>query len=197
MVELENLSKPAGDDAGAVRPDASEKSAMAVVRDALLGLSRDTDLLFEQNEDILRTRPAPERWTPLEILEHVSRTNFYLLRSARKGARTALKRKARGEVVPAGESDLLRLDAAADADFQWEMPTLHRPRGNLAPGRIRARLRAQWNSARALLEQLPEGEGRLFTQKMSVAGLGKIDLYQWLYFMALHAERHFRLMRRG
>jgi len=34
------------------------------------------------------------------------------------------------------------------------------------------------------------GEGSLCKVRMSVNELGKIDLYQWLYFLAQHARRH-------
>lgn len=42
----------------------------------------------------------------------------------------------------------------------------------------------------AILEALKHGEGSLVTVRMSVQNLGKIDLYQWLCFLALHAKRH-------
>lgn len=41
-----------------------------------------------------------------------------------------------------------------------------------------------------MLGKLPHGEGVLHTVRMSVQELGKLDVYQWLYFLALHGERH-------
>jgi hypothetical protein len=40
------------------------------------------------------------------------------------------------------------------------------------------------------LERLGNGVGALCRVTMTVNDLGKIDLYQWLYFLAQHARRH-------
>jgi len=41
-----------------------------------------------------------------------------------------------------------------------------------------------------LLDQLGRGEGALYTVRMTVQNLDKIDLYQWIYFLAMHAQRY-------
>ena len=41
-----------------------------------------------------------------------------------------------------------------------------------------------------LLDQMPNGEGSLYRVNMSVNGSGKLDLYEWIAFLALHAHRH-------
>jgi hypothetical protein len=41
-----------------------------------------------------------------------------------------------------------------------------------------------------ILSRIPHGEGSLYKVRMSVNDTGRIDLYQWLYFVAQHARRH-------
>ena len=49
-------------------------------------------------------------------------------------------------------------------------------------------------AAPTFLVALGHGEGSLYTVRMSVQNLGKMDMYQWLYFLALHQRRHIAQM---
>ena len=40
------------------------------------------------------------------------------------------------------------------------------------------------------MEQIGGGVGALCRVTMTVNDMGKIDLYQWLFFIAQHARRH-------
>jgi len=40
------------------------------------------------------------------------------------------------------------------------------------------------------LDELSAGQGTLYRVRMSVQNLGKIDLYQWIYFLVQHQKRH-------
>jgi len=64
------------------------------------------------------------------------------------------------------------------------------PTGGLPSDDTRARLHAQHQETLAILGSLQHGEGSLHLVRMSVQDLGKLDLYQWLAFLALHARRH-------
>jgi len=102
-------------------------------------------------------------------------------------------RKARGgsqlsdDVAP----NLDRLAVIADPmAFRWIRPDHMEPTGQVPSDEVRALLREQRDECLALLDTLRNGEGLLVTVSMSVNGLGKMDLYQWLYFVAQHAKRH-------
>ena len=56
-------------------------------------------------------------------------------------------------------------------------------------------MREQLTECLRFLEQLSGGEGSLFKVRMSVNDSGKLDVYQWLYFVAQHAKRHVDQMR--
>jgi hypothetical protein len=101
-------------------------------------------------------------------------------------------RKARGgEPVSEGESDLARLDIIGErGSFAWVRPEHMEPTGVPTSAEVREKLREQVAECLGLLAQLGQGEGALCRVRMSVNGLGKIDLYQWLDFLAQHARRH-------
>ncbi|AFC31371.1 hypothetical protein PM3016_4625 [Paenibacillus mucilaginosus 3016] len=69
-------------------------------------------------------------------------------------------------------------------------------RGEKSPEEVRVLLQEQFRECAACLEQLKKGEGTLYTTMMSVNNLGKIDVYQYLYFLCLHAERHLGQLQR-
>jgi hypothetical protein len=43
---------------------------------------------------------------------------------------------------------------------------------------------------------LQNGEGLLVFTNMSVNNLGKLDIYQYIYFLTKHIERHIRQLQR-
>ncbi len=74
--------------------------------------------------------------------------------------------------------------------FEWVRPEHMEPTGVSSSAEVRAILRQQLGECLILLERIGGGVGSLCRVTMSVNGLGKIDLYQWLYFLAQHARRH-------
>jgi DinB family protein len=74
--------------------------------------------------------------------------------------------------------------------FSWVRPEHMVPEGKMSPNEIRQKLMAQRDECLSILNKLPNGTGTLFTANMSVAKIGRMDLYQWIYFLAQHARRH-------
>ncbi len=64
------------------------------------------------------------------------------------------------------------------------------PSGTAQSDAVRDLLRSQKEECLALIAGMGSGEGTLCAVRMSVRDLGKIDMYQWLYFLAMHARRH-------
>ncbi len=169
----------------------SHSSTVAAVRQSVLEVFEQVDACFDLPAVERAFRPASAGWTIDEILEHVLLTNHYLMLTWRKAVTTALRRTAEGERAPAGESDLERLRAIGErGTFRWEHPDHMTPRGQTSTGEVRERIRRQADECLALLARMPDGEGALFRLHMSVNALGRIDLYEWLYFLVQHARRH-------
>ena len=177
----------------------SQITTAEAVHAALVQMFSDLDGWFDHPPRELRARAGyPGAWTAAEHLEHVSLVNHFLLLTISKGCAKALKR-AGSLPLPQGESDLVPLFPIADPDaFPWSPPSHMEPAGTREHEELRALLRAQCRQCLELLAGMPAGEGRLCTIRMSVHDLGRLDMYQWLYFLAQHARYHLVLLgRRG
>lgn len=146
----------------------------------------------------LQFRPTDGAWTIVEIAEHVSLANHYLLILVDKIAAKARVRAPQTRGAYPSPSPLEPLERLASHAFHWESPRHMVPTGRERPGAIRERLAAQRRRMHALLGEFPRGEGTLHRIRMSVVGPSeRLDLYEFLYLIALHAERHAEQMRRN
>ena len=144
---------------------------------------------FSQPQEVLSYKPSDGGWSIAEILEHITLTSHFLLIVATNGCSKALKR-AITQNIEDSESDLDRLAAIGQkGTFPWIRPEHMEPKGASLPD-VLAKMRTQQRQCLEILEKLKRGEGSLFRVRMSVNGLGRIDLYQWIYFIAQHAKRH-------
>jgi hypothetical protein len=163
---------------------------MTILGQALSDGFAALDAGFDQPAELLAYGPTGGGWSIAEILEHVSLTNHFLLKIIRKGVAKA-RHRAETRPRPPGESDLAALAAIGQPDaFAWRRPNHMAPTGATPLPEIRATLRRQQQECFALLSSIPNGEGALYTVRMSVQALGQLDMYQWLHFLALHAQRH-------
>ena len=169
----------------------SHARTITAVDAALRAAFADLDRWFDAPRSLLDHRPA-QGWSVPQVLDHVELTNHFLLLTLGKQVRIATRRAAAAAAapVPDGESDLARLDVIGQrGTFDWPRPSHMEPTGRpLAV--VRDALGRQRDQCLSYLEALPAGRGSLCRVTMSVNGLGKIDLYQWLYFIAQHARRH-------
>ena len=138
--------------------------------------------------------PANGGWTIDEILEHVALTNHFLLILIEKGATKALK-NAHGldlaTELAARQSARARLDEISQPGaFTWMRPDHMAPYGLKSGPQVAATLRQQLQQCKAVLGRLPNGEGVLYRTTMTVNELGRMDVYDFVYFLAKHAERH-------
>jgi len=169
----------------------SAAATVTRVRTALADAFDSVDDWFEQPEPLRRFRPADGGWTIDEVLEHVGLTTHYLLIIIRRQAQKAVRKAASADSHASGASDFDTLAAIADPGaFTWIRPEHMEPSGSAPPADVRALLRQQKNDCLEILNALRRGEGWLVRVGMSVHGLGKLDLYQWLFFVAQHARRH-------
>lgn len=148
------------------------------------------DTYFELPATLRQTHPEPEAWSMDEILEHITLTNHFLMLTLRN-SRDKVLRRARTQPIPDSESDLDTLLRIGDPDaFPWTRPEHMEPTRQTTPEAVRQTLRTQGQECLAILSQISHGEGALHTVRMSVQNLGKLDMYQWLFFLVQHARRH-------
>ncbi|MGB9121700.1 MAG: DinB family protein [Candidatus Angelobacter sp.] len=171
-----------------------ERTIQAVAS-AITSTFDELDVWFEHPPNLACYKPAGGGWSINEVLEHVSLTSHFLLIVIRNGTQKALKR-AGGQQLPAsGESNLELLSSiGARGSFSWTRPEHMVPTGKKLMREVRQTLQQQREECLTLLQKLSHGEGAMFTANMSVAGIGRMDLYQWIYFLVLHARRHIAQM---
>lgn len=142
--------------------------------------------------DALDRAPAPGRWSPGELLEH--------LRIVEDGStRLLVKRLARAREAGLGEetessSVLERLPAAAIVEgTPRAAPDVVTPAAGTTAEQALAGLAASRDALRAFLA---DADGLALGEvKATHAVFGEIDLYQWVLFIALHEARHARQLR--
>lgn len=135
-------------------------------------------------------KPHDGGWTVDEILEHITLTSHFLMIVIRKGVEKSLKR-ASSQAITGDESDLAKMQTIGENDsFVWTRPEHMEPTHTKSSSEIRSIMKNQWQECLTLLHRLEDGAGELHKVRMSVQDLGKLDMYQWLYFLALHAQRH-------
>lgn len=139
-------------------------------------------------------RPANGGWTIDEILEHTALKNYYLFILIEKGAAKALKNinnlDLNAQVIDYTFRRGKLNEVGLHRSFPWVRPEHMEPKGLQNAAEVKAALHKQLLQCQKVLSQLPNGEGALYRTTMTVNGLGKIDVYEFIYFLAKHAERH-------
>ena len=153
------------------------------------------DLWFDVEPQVRAYLPQAGRWSIDLILEHIALTNHFLMLTLEKQISKAEKRAAQMP-IPDGESDLDLLNPIGErGSFGWERPDHMEPAGKSTSEEVRRQLTAQRDCCLQSIERIKDGVGSLVLTTMTVNGLGKIDIYQWVYFLVQHAKRHLQQMQ--
>jgi len=79
--------------------------------------------------------------------------------------------------------------------FEWVRPEHMEPKGELNLNQIRSLISQQYHQCLNYLELMENGEGLLCKTTMTVNELGKINVYEYIYFFSLHVWRHLAQMK--
>lgn len=71
------------------------------------------------------------------------------------------------------------------------------PTGKKPLEEVRSQLKEQVTHCIENLDRLKNGEGVLYKTTMSVNDLGKINVYEYIYFLAQHGQRHIMQMQKN
>ena len=153
----------------------------------------EVDTCFDAGDSLLEYKPQLG-WTIREVLEHISLTNYFLLILIKKGTRKAMELSKVNDfanLLINYDLDWDKLKAIGEhGSFEWNRPRHMEPTGKEDLSLVRERIKNQLNECLQYLEQMQHGEGVLYKTMMTVNGLGKIDVYHYIYFLAEHARRH-------
>ncbi len=133
------------------------------------------DAFFDLPDELRQFQPAEGEWSIDEILEHITLTSRFLMITLEQSLAKVLKR-AQQQPIP-------------DA-FGWIRPEHMEPTRTISSADVRHRMKTQRDICLNILHQIAKGEGALHRVRMSVQDLGKLDMYEWLYFLIQHAQRH-------
>jgi len=161
------------------------------LRDRLREVFRELESRLEDPPEELRRRVDARHWSTLEILEHVTIADHYLLILIEKIRDRSRRRIAAGASWPSSPPRGDHLEAVATERTPWPHPEHMRPSGTMEVALIRERLRADLGRCEAILREMPEGEGTLHRIRMSrLAEDSRLELYQYVDFLGRHAQRH-------
>jgi DinB superfamily len=143
---------------------------------------------------ILNYQPVDGGWTAVQILEHIMLTNHFLLLIIDKAVTKARKRSA----VTAVDQDWVNYElvpkllseVGIHKSFIWNRPGHMEPKGNVSLAEIEGTIMGQLDRCAGHLDHLKSGEGTLCKTTMTVNGIGKLDVYQYIYFLIAHSQRH-------
>lgn len=155
---------------------------------------------FNIAKNELEYKPINNGWSIKEILEHISLTNYYLLILVRKGVEKSLTIANKNE-IEFGWRDYKfnweKLNAIGQHNsFLWNRPEHMEPTNTVELEEIKDRIVNQLEQCLDLLMQIKNGEGILYKTTMSVNGLGKIDVYHYIYFIVQHNKRHLQQIKK-
>lgn len=156
------------------------------------------DLWFDKQVDLQTYRPKNGGWTVSQVLEHIALTNQYLMILVDKGVDKSLKNVQETNVAEVWENYQFPQSKLSEVglhqSFEWIRPEHMEPTGASSLAQVRETLQTQLAQCLAYLQQVRNGEGVAYRTTMTVNELGKIDVYEYLYFLAQHARRHLTQM---
>jgi hypothetical protein len=157
---------------------------LACLESELAGLRRAVDTVPPERRG---ERPAPDRWSVAEVLEHLAMVENSVLKACARQLATARESGLPQESDVSPVRPLLPPEEVAKRDRALPAPERLRPKGMEAA--------AAWTeieTVRARLIEFMHASDGLALGQVSFPhpALGSLNLYQWLLFAAGHHARH-------
>lgn len=159
----------------------------------------EVDGWFDKEKKTRDYQPSNGGWTVHQILEHIYLTNFYLLILIGKGSKKALRNYPGPNLEVEKQNYIFNREKFEKVGeygaFKWIRPEHMEPKGEMGLHEIRSLISMQYQQGLIYLDRMKNGEGLLCRITMTVNGLGKINVYEYIYFLSLHARRHLTQMK--
>jgi DinB superfamily len=170
------------------------KELISEITDCLITTFTNIDLWFDKDAELRSYKPNSGGWTIDQILEHISLTNHYLLILINKGTNKALAHASEVDINEKLENYVFQRDKLTEVglhkSFDWIRPEHMEPKAEKTSKEVRQQLKDQVSQCLNCLDKLRNGEGVLYKTTMTVNDLGKINVYEYIYFLAQHGQRH-------
>jgi hypothetical protein len=162
------------------------------IKDSLTTIFDKIDLWFDKEAELRSYKPKNGGWSIDEILEHIGLTNYFLLILIDKGTAKALNNTLNLDLEIELENYVFHRDKLTEVglhkSFEWIRPEHMEPKGQKTLIEVRQQLKDQIKHCFNKLELLRNGEGVLYRTTMTVNELGKIDVYEYIFFLAQHGQ---------
>ncbi|MFT4015396.1 MAG: DinB family protein [Agriterribacter sp.] len=179
----------------------SIQTIIADIKAFLVDTFSTIDTWFDKEANLRNYRPANGGWTINEILEHIGLTNHFLLILIDKGTNKALQNVHKLDLQNELENYVFHwgklTEVGLHKSFTWIRPEHMEPTGEKPLDEVRQQLNDQVSRCLDNLDKLKNGEGVLYKTTMTVNDLGKIDVYEYIYFLAQHGQRHVTQMEKN
>lgn len=164
--------------------EADRRQALAELERTRAGVAAATQGLSDAQ---WKFKPAPDRWSVAEILEHLVLAEDFLLENTRQKVMQA----------PAGKpdrdyksTDRMVLSAVADRSRKVQAPASIQPRGGRPPQEAWNRFLQAREQTVAFLKSTQDLRDHVVDSP-----LGRpMDAYQWILYISAHTERHTKQM---
>lgn len=128
-------------------------------------------------------KPAPDRWSVAEVLEHIAVTEDFLFNNITENVMKAPAGKPDRDYKAA---DKLVLTAIADRSQKAQAPEPVQPSGRWKPSEALDHFLQSRARTVTFLQSTPD-----LREHVVDSPLGQpLDAYQWLLFLSAHSERH-------
>jgi len=177
------------------------KELINEIRTFLITTFEDIDLWFDKDEKLRQYKPQNGGWTIDQILEHIGLTNHFLLILIEKGTNKSLANVSKLDLNEVLDRYVFQRDKLTEVglhkSFNWIRPEHMEPKAEKTPDEVRRQLKNQLKQCLDNLDKLKNGEGALYKTTMTVNDLGKIDVYEYIYFLGQHGQRHITQMTKN
>jgi hypothetical protein len=168
------------------------------IKDFLNTTFNNIDDWFDKDAKLREYKPNNGGWTINQILEHIGLTNHFLLILIDKGTNKALANTSGLDLNEELKKYVFHRDKLTEVglhkSFNWIRPEHMEPKAEKTLHEVRQQLKEQVGQCLENLDKLKNGEGVLYKTTMTVNDLGKIDVYEYIYFLAQHGQRHITQM---
>lgn len=136
-------------------------------------------------DDLLNRKPAPDEWSPMQVLEHLNLMENYIAKNLSRQIASPTSEKTMKKPIQLTVNRIIKVDAPAPLVPTGDFITLEDMKMRLRESRI-------------FLNSVYDGttEDVLNSKSMPHPVFGKVPLIQWFPFIGLHEKRHLKQLEK-
>ena len=142
------------------------------------------------NEEQLKWKPAPERWSVRECVEHLALAEDFLKQLIHEKVMVAPAAPGKKTAAQIKEGDDMLYQRIPDRSQKAQAPEPTRPGGTTNWNNFKDVLSSFDTRRKATIEEVKSSKEDLRAHMMDSPIVKEMDAYQWYLLIALHTQRH-------